>query len=236
MAGGTVEHTLWVTEKINQALGLRVEPPVIPDHVVESVLVIGILVGLSLIARRNLNIVPKGIQNIFEAFFDLVNSFLISVIGPKGPRYFPLITTLSLFILFGNLIGLFPFCESPTSNLNVTLACAVVVFFYYHYQGIKENGIVKYLKHFAGPMPAIAPLLFPLEIISHSARVMSLSIRLFGNIMGEDIIIIILFVLVPYVVPIPMMMFAIFTSVLQAFIFVMLSMMYIAGAVAEEEH
>ncbi|MBN1355935.1 F0F1 ATP synthase subunit A [bacterium] len=236
MAGGTIEHTLWVTQKINQLLGLPVEPPAIPDHVVQTVLVIGMLVGLSLFVRSRLSLIPSGLQNIIESFFDLINGFLTSVIGPKGPRYFPLITTLALFILLGNLIGLFPFCKSPTSNLNVTLACALVVFFYYHYQGIKDNGLVKYLKHFAGPMPAIAPLLFPLELISHTARVMSLSIRLFGNIMGEDIIIIILFILVPYIVPIPMMMFAIFTSFLQAFIFVMLSMMYIAGAVAEEEH
>ena len=236
MAGGGIEHTLWVTTKINSILGFETEPPFIPDHVVETVLVMTILTGIALLIRKNLKIIPLGLQNIIESAFDAINELLISVIGPKGPRYFPLIMTLGLFILTGNLIGLAPFCKSPTSNLNVTLACAIVVFFYYHYQGIKENGLVKYLKHFMGPMPFLAPLMFPLELISHSARVMSLSVRLFGNIMGEDIIIIILFILVPYIVPIPMMLFAIFTSVLQAFIFIMLSMMYIAGAVAEEEH
>ncbi len=236
MAGGGIEHTLWITTKINQACNLGTEPPVIPDHVVMSVAVCGILVGIALVVRKNLNMVPRGWQNVIEALFEAINNLMITVIGPKGPRYFPIITTLGLFILIGNLIGLAPFCKSPTSNLNVTLACAIVIFVYYHWQGIKEQGIVKYLKHFAGPMPALAPLIFPLEVVSHSARVMSLSIRLFGNIMGEDIIILILFILVPWFVPIPMMMFAIFTSVLQAFIFVMLSMMYIAGAVAEEAH
>ncbi len=231
---GTIEHTLWITQKVNSIFGLPVEPPTIPDHVVESFLVVGILTGIALVTRKKLNLIPSGAQNVIETFFEAINGLLLSVIGPKGPRYFPVIATIGLFILFGNLIGLFPFCKSPTSNLNVTLACAVVVFIYYHYQGIKENGLKKYLAHFAGPMPAMAFLMFPLEIISHFARIMSLSIRLFGNIMGEDIIILILFIMVPYVLPIPMMMFAIFTSFLQAFIFIMLSMLYIAGAVAEE--
>lgn len=236
MAGGSIEHTLWITTKINQVLGLQTEPPAIPDHVVESVLIMGILIGLSFVVRKNLKLLPAGAQNVAESVFEAINNLLISVIGPKGPRYFPIIATLGLFILLGNLIGLVPFCKSPTSNLNVTLACAISIFVYYHYQGIKEQGIKKYLKHFMGPMPFLAPFMFPLEIISHLARVLSLSVRLFGNIMGEDIIIIILFILVPYLLPIPMMMFAIFTSVLQAFIFIMLSMMYIAGAVADEGH
>ncbi len=236
MSGSGIEHTLWITQKINAMLGLNSEPPAIPDHVVMSVCVGGILIGISLLTRKNLKLVPTGPQNAIEMIFEALNNLLISIIGPKGPRYFPIIATLALFILFGNLIGLVPFCKSPTSNLNVTLSCAIVIFIYYHWQGIKEQGLVKYLKHFAGPMPFLAILMFPLEIISHLARVMSLSIRLFGNIMGEDIIIIILFMLLPYIVPIPMMIFAIFTSVLQAFIFSMLSMMYIAGAVADEGH
>jgi F-type H+-transporting ATPase subunit a len=236
MAGGGVEHTLWVTQKVNELFGFSSEPPVIPDHVVESCLVFLFLVTLALIARRSIQVVPGRLQNVIEMGFEAIHNLLISVIGPKGPRYFPVIATLALFILFSNLIGLFPFCKSPTNNLNVTLACALVTFFYYHYQGIKEQGLVKYLRHFMGPMPWLAPFMFPLELISHFARVMSLSVRLFGNIMGEDIIIIILYILVPYVVPIPMMLFSIFTSVLQTFIFIMLSMMYIAGAVAEEGH
>ena len=234
--GSSIEHTLWLTKKVNELLGLNPEPPTIPDHVVESVLVAGILVGIGLMTRRNLKIIPHRLQNVIEAAFEFIENLLTTIIGPKGPRYFPIIMTLALFILLGNLMGLAPFCESPTSNLNVTLGCAIVIFFYYHYQGIKEQGFRTYMKHFAGPMPALAPLLFPLEIISHFARVMSLSVRLFGNIMGEDIIIIILLMLVPYVVPVPMMMFAIFTSALQAFIFIMLSMMYLAGAVADEDH
>jgi F-type H+-transporting ATPase subunit a len=234
MASGSIEHTLWITRKVNSLLSLNPDPPVIPDHVIMSVVVAGILVVLAIQTRRSLSIIPSPLQNIIEMGIEAVTNLLKSVIGPKGPRYFPVIMTLALFILFGNLIGLLPFCKSPTSNLNVTLGCALVVFFYYHFQGIKEQGIVRYLKHFMGPMPFLAWLMFPLEIISHCARAMSLSVRLFGNIMGEDIIIIILFILVPYIIPVPMMLFAIFTSVLQTFIFIMLSMMYIAGAVSEE--
>ncbi len=236
MSASSIEHTLWITQKINGLLGLRADPPVIPDHFIESTLVFGALTIVALVARRKLSLIPNRLQNIIETGLEAINNLLISVIGPKGPRYFPLIASMGLFILCGNLIGLLPFCKSPTSNLNVTLSCAIIVFIYYHFQGIKEHGFGAYMKHFAGPKPFLAPLMFPLELISHFARVMSLSIRLFGNIMGEDIIIIILFILVPYIVPIPMMMFAIFTSVLQSFIFIMLSMMYIAGAVAEEGH
>ncbi len=234
--GSPIEHTLWITKKVNELLGLKPEPPTIPDHLVESVLVAGILIVVGFIARRNLTLVPNRFQNVVEAIFEFIESLLLTVIGPKGPRYFPIIMTLALFIFLGNVFGLMPFCESPTSNLNVTLGCAIVIFFYYHYQGIREQGFGPYMKHFAGPTLVLAPLLFPLEIISHLARVMSLSVRLFGNIMGEDIIIVILLMLVPYVVPVPMMMFAIFTSALQAFIFIMLSMMYLAGAVADESH
>lgn len=234
MSAGSIEHTLWITKKVNSLLSLNPDPPVIADHVIMSIFIAGLLVTLAALTRRSISIVPSKLQNVVEMGVDAVENLLRSVVGPKGPRYFPVIMTLALFILFGNLIGLFPFCKSPTSNLNVTLGCALVVFFYYHFQGIREQGIVRYLKHFMGPMPFLAWLMFPLEIISHCARAMSLSVRLFGNIMGEDIIIIILFILVPYLVPIPMMLFAIFTSVLQTFIFIMLSMMYIAGAVAEE--
>lgn len=236
MSASSIEHTLWITQKINVLFGLSPDPPVIPDHIVESIIIFGALSTFAIIARRNLSMVPNRLQNVIEMALEAIHNLLESVIGPKGPRYFPVIASMALFILFGNLIGLVPFCKSPTSNLNVTLACAIIVFVYYHFVGIREQGFVRYMSHFAGPKPFLAPLMFPLEIISHFARVMSLAIRLFGNIMGEDIIIIILFILVPYIVPIPMMLFAIFTSVLQSFIFIMLSMMYIAGAVAEESH
>ena len=141
---------------------------------------------------------------------------------------------MALFILGGNLLGLFPFSASPTATLNTTLACAVVAFLYYHAMGIRTLGFKKYAAHFAGPAPILAPLMVPIELVSHASRVLSLSLRLFGNIMGEDVVILILFSISAYIAPVPMMAFAIFTSILQAFIFVMLTMMYLAGAVAED--
>ena len=124
---------------------------------------------------------------------------------------------------------------APTSNINVTLGCALTVLVYYHFHGIKEQGIVSYIKHFRR-RPArrswIAPIYFPIEVISHLSRVLSLSLRLFGNIFGEEMVILILFSIVPFLVPLPMMFLGLVTAALQAFIFVMLTMIYLAGAVA----
>ena len=237
MADNSVMHSLYIGEKLNGALN-SVGLPAIPDHILMSFVVTGILVTLGVVTRRNLRYIPSGIQNVMETAFEFLEGLLISMIGPKGPRYFPVIATLALFILTGNLLGLVPFMGSPTANINVTLGCAMFIFCYYHIQGVKEQGWKSYLKHFTGPSIYLAPLFFPLEIISHFSRVMSLSIRLCGNIMGEDIIIIILFIMSPWFlpIPVPMMMFAIFTCCLQTFIFIMLSMVYIAGAVADEGH
>jgi F-type H+-transporting ATPase subunit a len=126
---------------------------------------------------------------------------------------------------------------SPTSKLNVTAGCALTVFVYYHWQGMRAQGVLKYLKHFTGPIPALAPLLLPIEIISHFSRPVSLSLRLFGNIFAEELLIVIIASIVPFVLPLPFMAVAIFTSIIQAFVFVLLACIYIAGAVAhEEEH
>jgi F-type H+-transporting ATPase subunit a len=124
---------------------------------------------------------------------------------------------------------------SPTSKLNVTLGCALVVFVYYHWQGIKTQGLFKYLKHFTGPIPLLAPLLLPIEIISHFSRPVSLSIRLFGNIFAEELLIIVIASIIPFFIPLPFMAIAIFTATIQAFVFVLLSCIYIGGAVADEE-
>ena len=144
---------------------------------------------------------------------------------------------MGIFILFGNLMGLIPGFMAPTSSINVTLGCAVTVWVYYHAQGIRSQGIVSYLKHFAVPPGAhwsLAIVWLPIEIISHFSRVLSLSLRLFGNIFGEELVILILFSIVPFLVPLPMMFLGIITATLQAFIFVMLTMIYLGGAVAAE--
>ncbi len=142
-------------------------------------------------------------------------------------------------ILLSNLSGLVPGLMAPTTNLNVTLGCAVTVWVYYHYQGFKEQGVVAYLKHFAvppGSPVAMAPLMLLIELIAHGARVLSLSLRLFGNIFGEELVIIILASLVPFIVPLPMMFLGLLTATLQALIFAILTMVYLGGAVAVEHH
>jgi F-type H+-transporting ATPase subunit a len=131
-------------------------------------------------------------------------------------------------------MGLIPIFKSPTANINVTFSCALTVFIYYHSQGIRKQGIFNYLKHFAGPVLWLAPIMIPIEVIGHFARPVSLSFRLFGNIFGEDTIILILAGLVPFIVPLPMMLLAVFTSLIQTLVFIMLSSVYIAGAIAHE--
>ncbi len=184
--------------------------------------------------KKKYNVYPTFVQQTLETYFTFVRKTAEDLIGPGFERYFPLIGTLGLFILFSNLLGLIPIFKSPTSSLNVTFACAITIFVYYHAQGIREQGLLNYLKHFAGPVWWLAPLFVPVEIIGHLSRPVSLSVRLFGNIFGEDTIILILFMLVPFVVPLPLMCLAIFTSLVQTLVFIMLSCVYIAGAVAHE--
>jgi F-type H+-transporting ATPase subunit a len=159
------------------------------------------------------------------------------VIGKESSRFVPIIGTLALYILAGNLLGLIPGFLSPTSNYNITAACAICVFIYYNYQGFRKQGFLGYLKHFAGPVLWMAPFLFIIELISHMARPMSLSIRLFGNIFAEELIIKSLNNIWPVLNPLTIMVMflALFASTIQAFIFILLTMVYISGAV-EESH
>ncbi|MBW2072481.1 MAG: F0F1 ATP synthase subunit A, partial [Deltaproteobacteria bacterium] len=178
---------------------------------------------------------PRGGQNFFEVVVSGIEEFMVSVTGEEGRYLFPLIGTLAFFILISNYMGMVPGMFAPTSNLNTTLACAIIVVFYTHVIGIKFHG-AKYIKHFLGPILFIAPLIFIIEIIGHLARVLSLSIRLFGNIFGEELVLAILMFLAGlYLAPLPIMFLGLFTGGVQAFIFCLLSMMYFAGAI-EEAH
>lgn len=226
----------WLAIAVASRLGIQLDPAKpIPNHVAMALIVAALLVGVAVLMRKRYRIVPGPGQQLIELVVDFFQGLLLDVIGEKGRKYLPVIGTLGLFILTSNLIGLIPGFMSPTSNLNVTVACAVTIFIYYHWSGIREQGIVHYLKHFLGPIPALAPIVLPIEIISHFSRVISLSVRLFGNIFGEDLVILILFSLVPLFVPLPMQFMALFTSIVQTFVFVMLSCIYIGGAIAAEE-
>jgi len=201
-------------------------------------LVTAIIMWLAYKATNNLKAVPTGAQNVMEAYLGGVIAMGRDVIGEELARkYLPLVATIGLFVLVSNLIGIIPGFESPTSNINVTLPLALVVFIYYNYEGIKKQGVVHYFAHFAGPVKALAPLMFPIEIVSHISRIISLSFRLFGNIKGDDLFLWVLLMLVPWVVPLPGYLLLTFSALLQTFVFMILTYVYLAGAVAlEEEH
>jgi F-type H+-transporting ATPase subunit a len=175
--------------------------------------------------------VPEGGQNFFELVITGIEDFMIGVTGEEGRFMFPLIASLGFFILCSNYLGVIPGFASPTANINTTAACALIVVFMTHVLGVKFHGI-KYIKHFMGPVWWLTPLILPIEIVSHLSRILSLSIRLFGNIFGEELVLSILFFLAGlYLAPVPMMLLGLFTGLVQAFIFCLLSMMYFAGAI-----
>ncbi len=220
-----MEHPILFLDLLFGKFGLH-----IPPHVTYAWLIMGLLLILGVMASKKVALVPAGAQNVMELLVGGLEEFMVDITGEEGRAFFPYIGTAFLFILFCNLIGLLPGFLSPTSNINTTLAFALCTFVYTHYLGVKFHG-VKYVKHFLGPIPWLAPLFFPIEIIGHCARVLSLTLRLFGNIMGEDLVLLILIFLAgQFLAPLPMMFLAIFTSLVQAFIFTLLSMMYFAGS------
>ena len=218
-------------------VGVRVKDPsrCIPDYVVMSLIVAAFLVLFFGLAGRRRKLVPGKLQDVLELVIEFFQGLLTDIIGPEGKKYLPMVGTVGLFIFFSNILGLIPGFMSPTSKLNVTVGCALTVFVYYHYQGMKSQGVLKYLKHFMGPIPLLAPLMIPIELISHFSRPVSLSIRLFSNIFAEEVLIVVIASIIPYVLPLPFMALSLFTGLLQAFVFVLLSCIYISGAVAHAE-
>ena len=207
--------------------------------VIGHVLLVAIIVLLvAKLAVKKLDVIPKGMQNVMELYLGGVLSMGKDVVGEEYARkYLPLVATIGLFVFFSNLIGIIPGFESPTANINVTLPLALAVFFYYNYEGIKKNGVVHYFAHFMGPVPLLAPLMFPIEIVSHISRIISLSFRLFGNIKGDDLFLWVLLMLTPWIIPLVPFAMLSFMAVLQTFIFMILTYVYLAGAVLmDEEH
>jgi F-type H+-transporting ATPase subunit a len=237
------EHKFVIVKVLNDFLvwilsnlGIEVEKgkEIIPSHIVMALLVTLVIILFFKLTVKNLSMFPNKMQNFLEILYKAFLSLIDDVIGTEGRKFLPALATLGIFIASANLIGLLPELGSPTANLNVTVGCALFIFIYYHYQGVRKHGFLGYLKTFAGPAWWLAWLFFPIEIISHFSRPLSLSMRLFGNIFGEDLVIIIIASLIPFIAPLPMMAFAIFTSLLQAFIFVILSAIYLSGAMASE--
>ena len=187
---------------------------------------------LARMAMKNLQLVPKGMQNVMEAYVDGVWKMGADVMGRAHARkYLPLVATLGLFIFVANVIGIIPGFEAPSANLNMTFALALAVFVYYNFEGIRLHGVVNYFKHFMGPVWWLAWLMFPVEIVSHISRIISLSFRLFGNIKGDDMFLAVILMLAPWVLPLIPFALLTFGAFLQAFIFMMLTYVYIGGAV-----
>ncbi|MCK4764428.1 MAG: F0F1 ATP synthase subunit A [Candidatus Aminicenantes bacterium] len=238
-----VEHEFVIVQLINgflrwllSSIGIAVDQSkdILSAHIVMAFIVTVIIVVLFKAAVKNLSIFPGKVQNAIEMYYKFYRGLVDDMVGHEGRKFIPALATLGTFIAVSNLLGLFPQMGSPTANLNVTVGCAIFVFVYYHYQGVKKHGLWGYIKTFMGPVWWLSWLFLPIEIVSHVSRPLSLSMRLFGNIFGEDLVIIIIASLVPFVAPMPVMALAVFTSLLQAFIFVMLSTIYLAGAMAEE--
>ena len=207
----------------------------LPPHTGVMLYIILCLGLFSYFVSKRLTLVPNNTaQSIVELLVEGIKNLVEETMGHHGKKYFPFVATLGIYILISNILGLIPGLLPPTANLNTTAGLAIIVFAATHIIGIKEHGL-GYVKHFVGPVWWLTPLMIPIEVISHIVRPVSLSLRLFGNMMGHELIIGILLLLAPLFVPVPVQMLGILVSFIQAFIFSLLATMYIGGAI-EEEH
>jgi F-type H+-transporting ATPase subunit a len=177
---------------------------------------------------------PGKFQQAFELIYEFVNGQAEEQVGHEGRRYLAFFGTIFIFVLFCNLIGVIPSLESPTMYAPVPLGCAAATFLYYNFIGLKVNGPIKYAAHFAGPVWWLAPLMFPIEIVSHMARPLSLTIRLYANMFAGEKITVVFLGLTYFIIPALFMGLHVFVSLVQAFVFMVLAMMYVGGAIAQE--
>jgi F-type H+-transporting ATPase subunit a len=204
------------------------------DHLLNAALAALLAMVITTLVRQGLNRIPGPWQQVFEGVVGGLKEMLNDNIAHHGERYLPFIGTMALFVFFNNFFGLIPGLSPGTSNWNVTLGAALVVFGYYNFHGMKEQGFLKYWAHFAGPIWWLAPLMFPLEILGLLSRILSHSLRLFGNIAGEHVVAGIFFGLMPILLPVPMMFLGLFFGLIQTFVFTMLATIYLSGAVSHE--
>ncbi|HXA05081.1 MAG TPA: F0F1 ATP synthase subunit A [Bryobacteraceae bacterium] len=244
------EHEIWLTRLFNDHLAglgnwllalvrVHAENPARPwaNFITMQLLVAAIIIVVFAYLRPRLSMDRPGkTQHTFEVIYTFLHGEANDNIGHEGPRFLPFLGTLFIFILFCNLIGIIPGFESPTMNPSVPAGCAVLVFVYYNFMGFKQQGVFKYMAHFAGPMPLLAPLMIPIELISHMARPLSLTIRLFANMLAGEKVTVVFLGLTYLVAPAVFMGLHVFVSFLQAYIFVLLTMMYLSETVPHEQH
>ncbi len=242
------EHELWITALLNRYLaglantllawvGLEAEDPAHPwpNYVALQLLVALILVVLALLARANLSVERPGkLQHVVELIYGFLRNQMEEIAGARGLKYVHLCVTIFLFILCCNLLGTFPTLEPPTMFPAVPLGCALLVFLYYHAVGIRAQGPVGYLKHFAGPVWWLAPIMVPIELISHLSRPLSLTVRLFANMFAGENVFMVFLALTYLGAPVAFMGLHLFAALVQAYIFTLLTMVYIEGAIAHE--
>ncbi|MGD0001646.1 MAG: F0F1 ATP synthase subunit A [Bryobacteraceae bacterium] len=249
------EHELWLTALLNRYLAGPAEmvlnlatrlglPGLHPgqgrpwtNYVAMEILVILLLMIAAAVLRTRLSVERPGtFQLSFEAVYNFLGEQARDIVGPGSERYLAFFCTIAIFILCSNLLGLVPSFEAPTMYYYVPAGVAACCFVYYHSQGVRVQGPLGYLKHFAGPMWWLAWFMFPLEIISHCIRPFSLTVRLYANMYAGEQVTTSFIALVPFVIPIALMALHILVSLIQAFIFTMLTIAYVGGAVAQEEH
>lgn len=244
------EHEIWLTRLFNDYLAgwgnwllslfrVHAENPARPwtNFITMQLLVAAIIVVLFAMLRPRLSMDRPGkTQHIFEAMYTFLRGEASDNIGHQGPKFLPFLGTLFIFILFCNLIGIIPGFESPTMNPSVPAGCAVLVFLYYNFMGFKQQGVFGYLAHFAGPIWWLAPLMIPIELVSHMARPLSLTIRLFANMLAGEKVTVAFLGMTYLVAPAIFMGLHVFVSLLQAYIFVLLTMIYLSETVPHEQH
>ncbi len=244
-----MEHEIWFTAILNKLLGGVITPLLmkvglspagrahpIPNYVAMEVLVILLILIGAFVLRRRLSVDNPGkFQQTMEVVVEFIRSMTEEIIGHEGRRYVAMIGTLGIFVALCNLLGLVPTLETPTAKIQATLGCAVAAFLYYNFQGIRQHGVAGYLKHLCGPMLAIAVIMFPIEVVGNVGRLLSLSVRLYANMMVGDLLDQVFGGLIPIAVPSIFDALHIFVSLLQAYIFMLLPAVYISMAVSEED-
>jgi len=267
-------HVSGITHFVNHYLGsfalsllsmLHIQPTdpelPIPEHVVMAFVVLVLVTLLALFLRSRLSVEkPGAMQQVAEMLLTNpvgfgIKDLLEENIHHGASKLIPFVGSISVFVLFSNLLGVIPIFTSPTGQVSVPLACAILTFLYFNWQGIKHHGHVRYLKHFAGPVPWLAPLIFPVEIISMTARIVSLTVRLWANIFASDLLYAIfvglftsatlaawgkspvfglIVAIFPVTIPIAFVGLHIFVSIIQAYIFTVLPSVYLGMAMADE--
>jgi len=221
-------HPIFFIDSFLEMLGMT--HPADYHHVTYTWFVMGILIICAVLFGKGVQLIPRKGQNVFEVIIGGLEDFVVEITGPEGKAFFPFLATVFLFILVSNLIGLAPGLFSPTADWNTTLALALCTFVYTHYLGIKYHGM-KYIKHFLGPVWWLAPLMLVIELIGHFARILSLSIRLLGNIFGKEAVLTVFFLLAGlYLAPLPILFLGILVSFIQALVFMLLSTIYFVGS------